>query len=126
MFANAIASAIGKFSSRLAISSLERSQTWQGFGERIAAVAGALRSMGCKPGDRIAVLSQNIPEHVLFMYAVSWSGCVLVPLNTRLSAGELEHILKDSGANVLVSDKHNFNMAQKVVKLFEKNLKTIR
>ena len=65
-------------------------------------VAHALRAGGVKPGDRVALLLMNGAEFVESFFAVAKIGAVNVPLNWRLVADELEFILKDSGATVLL------------------------
>ena len=65
-------------------------------------VAHALRGAGVKPGDRVALLLMNGAEFIESFFAVAKIGAVNVPLNWRLVADELEFILKDSGATVLL------------------------
>ena len=65
-------------------------------------VAHALRAAGVKPGDRVALLLMNGAEFVESFFAVAKTGAVNVPLNWRLVADELEFILKDAGACVLL------------------------
>lgn len=57
---------------------------------------------GVKPGDRIAVLSMNELEYVLLLFVAQKLGAILVPLNYRLAARELEYILRDSTPALLV------------------------
>jgi long-chain acyl-CoA synthetase len=81
-----------------------RRRTWRQTIERVACVAGALSALGVKRGDRIAMLSLNNDRYFELMYAIPWIGAVLVPLNTRLAAPEIEYILSDSGATMLFID----------------------
>lgn len=53
-------------------------------------------------GDRVAILCQNIPAFVEANFAIPSAGCVLVPLNTRLTAPEISYVLEHSGASVLL------------------------
>lgn len=53
-------------------------------------------------GDRIAVLSQNCIEYLFLYFAVQQAGAILVPVNFRLAAGEIEFILSDCSAKLLV------------------------
>jgi fatty-acyl-CoA synthase len=66
--------------------------------------ASALRGRGLQKHERVAVLCPNIPPLLEAHFAVPLAGGVLVPMNTRASAEELEHILEDSGARVLIVD----------------------
>ena len=57
-----------------------------------------LYGLGLRPGDRVGVLSGNRIEFLDTFFAAGKSGIVLVPLNTRLTAPELEFIIRDCGA----------------------------
>ena len=61
-----------------------------------------LRASGVQPGDRVALLLMNGAEFIESFFAVAKIGAVNVPLNWRLVADELEFILKDCGATVLL------------------------
>jgi acyl-CoA synthetase (AMP-forming)/AMP-acid ligase II len=76
--------------------------TFRELNARCNRVAHALRAGGVKPGDRVALLLMNGAEFVESFFAVGKIGAVNVPLNWRLVADELEFILKDSGATVLL------------------------
>ncbi len=54
------------------------------------------------PGDRVGLLCANRPEFLDFFFAAGKTGIVLVPLNTRQTAHELEHVVRHSGMRVLV------------------------
>lgn len=66
-------------------------------------VANGLRSLGVQKGDRVALLMMNCHEFVTSFFAIAKIGAVIVPLNWRLVPDELEFIVKDSGAIVLIS-----------------------
>ena len=100
--------------------------SWDELRQIVPRMANGLRTLGCKPGDRVAVLASNIPEHLQIMYALSWAGCVLVPLNTRLSAAELAWIISDSESSVFISDKRNFNLAKTTVSKINSKIVTIQ
>jgi acyl-CoA synthetase (AMP-forming)/AMP-acid ligase II len=70
--------------------------------QRCNRVSHALRAAGVQRGDRVALLLMNGAEFVESFFAVAKIGAVNVPLNWRLVADELEFILKDSGATVLL------------------------
>ena len=64
--------------------------------------ASVLTSLGVGKGDRVALLMPNSVEFCCLVYGAAKIGAVAVPLNTRLTAPELEFILSDSGSKVLV------------------------
>jgi len=67
-------------------------------------VGNALRDMGIVPGDRVACLTRHHAECVVLTLAACRIGAVCMPVNWRLAAPELEHILNDGGARFLMVD----------------------
>lgn len=61
------------------------------------------RDYGVAKGDRVAVLTGNVPEFVVAAVGISLLGALLVPLNTRLKTRELMFMLGNSGSKVLVA-----------------------
>ena len=69
---------------------------------RVGGIAASLRQRGFRAGDRLALLLPNGPEYIELVYACSWLGLIVVPLNTRLSEVEIDHILADASPRGLV------------------------
>ena len=67
-------------------------------------VANAFRDAGVEPGTRVAFLLMNGIEFVEAYLGLAKIGAVVVPLNWRLTAPELEFIIADSGATWLIFD----------------------
>ena len=78
--------------------------TYARLDERAARLAVHLQGLHQGKGERIAILSHNCPELFELEFACGKIGTVLLPLNWRLTVPELEYILKDSGARVLIYD----------------------
>ena len=68
-------------------------------------LANALAEHGVEKGERIGFLMMNSAEFTEAYFAVAKIGAVVVPLNWRLTADELEFILKDSGTQWLIFDE---------------------
>jgi long-chain acyl-CoA synthetase len=64
--------------------------------DRVANIAGALTAHGFRAGDRLALLLPNETDYLEVIYACAWLGLIIVPLNTRLSVSEIDHILSDA------------------------------
>ncbi len=79
-------------------------RTWAEVSERVQKMAGALRGMGVKDGDPVAILMLNSHRYFELHYSPLWAGGTIVPLNTRLAAPELVFQLNDCGARVLFLD----------------------
>jgi len=86
--------------------------TYAQFADRSARLAGALRQVGVKAGDRVAFLSLNCHRLLEAYYGVLEAGAVLLPLNIRLAPAELAYILNDSGAKVLFLEKEFLGLAE--------------
>jgi fatty-acyl-CoA synthase len=82
----------------------ERRMNYAELEARSNRLATALREGGLERHDRVAILAPNTPALLEAHYGVPLAGGVLVAMNTRLSAGEVEHILNDSGARTLFVD----------------------
>ncbi len=76
--------------------------TYAGFDDRCARAAGMLQSMGLARGERVAVLCRNRIAFFELMFACAKLGLIFVPLNWRMPAGELDGLLADCTASLLV------------------------
>ena len=57
---------------------------------------------GFAAGDRLAILLPNGPEYIELVYACSWLGVIVVPMNTRLAPVEIDRVLADANPRGLV------------------------
>ncbi|MFC1532678.1 class I adenylate-forming enzyme family protein [Thermodesulfobacteriota bacterium] len=64
-------------------------------------LANTMLAQGVKPGEKVALLSQNCLEFVIINYAVAKCGAVLVPINFRFKEKELAYTVRDCGARIL-------------------------
>ena len=79
--------------------------TYKEVADQVKQVSLGLRALGIGRGDRVALLSENRPEWVIFDLATQAAGGVTVPVYPTLPASQVAHILADSGAKaVVVSD----------------------
>ena len=82
----------------------ERRLNYAELEERCNRLASALRDRGLERHDRVAILAPNSPALLEAHYGVPLAGAVLVAMNTRLGSEEIEYILRDSGAKILLVD----------------------
>ncbi|ROS33347.1 long-chain fatty acid--CoA ligase [Curtobacterium sp. PhB78] len=66
------------------------------------AYAGALRARGVTEGSRVAMLVPNVADFARVYYATLALGAVVVPVHALLKRREIEYLLQDSGAMLLV------------------------
>src|SRR5213592_4105745 len=78
--------------------------TYADFAERTTRLAGALRALGLRKGDRVATLAWNSHRHLEIYWAAPLVGCVLHTLNFRLSAQDLTYIVNHAEDAVIFAD----------------------
>jgi len=67
-----------------------------------ARFAGTLAAAGIRPGDRVAIMCSNRPEFLEAYLGCAWLGAIGVPINIAARGPQLQHILSNSGARLLV------------------------
>lgn len=65
-----------------------------------ARLAGWLAQAGARPGDRVAILSENRPEYIEALYAAWWAGCAVAPLDASLKGADLRRALETADATI--------------------------
>lgn len=78
--------------------------TWAEFGERVARLAGALRTLGIIPGSRYAIMSRNGFRMEELKWAGLWIGAVPVPVNWRLAPAEVAGVLEDAACRLVFAE----------------------
>ncbi len=81
---------------------LERSWTWSQWNDRVRRLAGALTEKGIGRGDVVAFLDKNHPACVELTFAAASLGAANAIINFRLAADELDYVLNDSGAKLII------------------------
>ncbi|OZC81292.1 acyl-CoA synthetase [Rhodococcus sp. 06-418-5] len=89
---------------KVAVIDGSRRWTYAALARDVQRLAKALRKSGIRPGDRVAYLASNSAEMLCAHFAVPLAGGVLVAINTRLAAGEIEYICDHAEASILVAD----------------------
>ncbi|MEU4042131.1 fatty acid--CoA ligase [Streptomyces antibioticus] len=75
-------------------------------------LAHALRAAGLDEGDRVAYLGKESEHYYEALFACAKTGTVLVPVNWRLTAPEVSHILQDSGTRLLFLEEEFATIVQ--------------
>jgi crotonobetaine/carnitine-CoA ligase len=70
----------------------------------VARVAGTLRTAGIGAGDRVAIICSNRMEFLGLLLGCGWLGAVAVPINVASRGPQLQHMLSNSGARLLVME----------------------
>jgi crotonobetaine/carnitine-CoA ligase len=64
--------------------------------------AGSLAASGIRQGDRVALMCSNRAEFMQIFLGCAWLGAIIVPINVASKGAQLQHILSNSGAVLLV------------------------
>ena len=110
-----LARAVDLYPATLAVVDGERRLTFLELEARVHCLVGALKGLGLRRGDRVAVIDINSSRYLELYYACAQAGFVLAPLNIRLSPPEIRYILRDCGARVLVVSPLFFALAREAV-----------
>jgi long-chain acyl-CoA synthetase len=102
MYLHSVGRSVRYYAERPALSAGESRLNFRELHDRVKSLAAGLSRVGFRPGDRLALLLPNGPEYIQLVYACSWLGVIAVPINTRLSAAEIDHILADACPRGLV------------------------
>ncbi|HDS28891.1 MAG TPA: AMP-binding protein, partial [Candidatus Acetothermia bacterium] len=78
-----------------------RTLTYRELDGQVDQLARGLLDLGVGKGDKVGLWMPNLPEWVVVYYAVARVGAVVVPMNTRYKAHEVEYILDNSEATTL-------------------------
>src|SRR5687767_11159742 len=95
-------SSIAKYRDRPAFHSMGKSITFDQLDKRSRDFGAWLQSRGLAKGARVAIMMPNCLQYPIAMFGVLRAGCTVVNVNPLYTPRELEHQLKDSGAEVIV------------------------
>ncbi|MEG1701091.1 MAG: AMP-binding protein [Alistipes sp.] len=112
-----VANSLEKFAQKTAFSMFEGEEvTYAEAGRRIAKVQEILTGAGLCAGDKVALLSSNMPNWPIAYFAITAAGMVVVPILPDFSGEELDMIIEHCEAKaLLVSDKLFTKLSKKTV-----------
>lgn len=89
----------------------DETTTFRELDDEATRVAGGLSGLGVDPGDRVALWLPNHPVFAAAMYGAWRIGAIVVPVHSLLTPIETAHILRDSGARVVVCGPEQYAQA---------------
>lgn len=96
--------AIKYYPEKIAVIDEDKKFTYKEFGKRTDQLAFALQKAGILKGDHVAVMLPNTHYMLECFYGICQLGAVMVPLNYRLVAKDLEYIIRHSDAKMIIVD----------------------
>jgi long-chain acyl-CoA synthetase len=103
-----------KHPEKAAIAYLEEEITYAELNSLSNQFAGALRALGVKKGDRVAIFLPNIPQFVIAYYGILKAGAVLTAISPLHKERELEYQLTDSEAETIIALDSLYPIVEKV------------
>jgi len=103
-----------RYPNRVVLESMGRTLTYRELDHLSKDFASYLQTLGLEPGSRVAIMFPNVTEYLVSMLGVLRAGFVVVNVNPLYTPRELEHQLKDSGAEVLVILENFCHIYQKI------------
>jgi long-chain acyl-CoA synthetase len=97
-----LAESARRYPERDAIRFMGRAMTYREFDEAVNRFANALIGLGVRPGDRVALVLPNCPQIAIGYYGGLRAGAIVVPVNPLFTEQEMQHLLADAGARVLL------------------------
>lgn len=94
---------VRKFPKRPAIIYFGKKTSYTTLNELVNRYAFALKNLGMREGDRIAIHLPNIPQFVICYLAVLKIGAVAVPIDPTYTGYDLAHILQNSKARIIIT-----------------------
>lgn len=94
---------VAAYPRNVALEFFGRETSYAELGEQIAHAAEGLRRLGVKPGDRVALVLPNCPQHVVAFYAALRIGAVVVEHNPLYTPRELRHQFEDHRARIAIA-----------------------
>jgi long-chain acyl-CoA synthetase len=91
------------FGARVSTRLMDKAISYRQLDDSVNRFAAALQKLGVKKGDRVAMFMPNCPQLVIAYYGAMRAGGIAVPSNFLYTAGEMEHQLNDSGAEIVVT-----------------------
>jgi len=78
--------------------------TFEAFARATVVLANELIARGVRKGDRVAIVTRNLPEFPVAFFATTLIGAIAAPLNAWWTGPELEYGLLDCGAKIAIVD----------------------
>ena len=100
--AHSLGRAARYYGERTALASGAARPTFRELHDRVAGIVAALSGHGFQASDGLALLLPNEHDYLELVYACAWLGVTVVPVNTRLSQMEIDHVIADASPRGLI------------------------
>lgn len=121
LFHDLILQTAENFPDRLAIKDRSQNLTYAELAERVKLASSALRALGLKRYDRVAIYLDKQIETVVSIFGATAAAGISVPCNPLLKTGQLAHIVNDAGCRFLITTKTRYERCQDTQNFHDNN-----
>ena len=111
-----VTKAVKHYGDRTAIAFQGKGLSYLQINDRVNRLANGLLALGVRKGDRVAFLGLNSSHYIEGDFAMAKCGIIRVPLRSRLTPGELLHIMENSQSNTLILEERFLDDIQTIRK----------
>jgi long-chain acyl-CoA synthetase len=98
----------------------ENKYTYREMGDDVKRVAALLKKMGINKGEKVAILSANMPNWGVAFFGISWTGATAVPILPDFHPNEIKTIIEHSESKILfVSEALFKNLSKEAIDLLK-------
>lgn len=116
VLADLITRSAERFADRIAVVCGTRRATFEEMELRASTLARAMSTtLGLRKGDRVAILLPNCIESIVTDFALLKGALIRVPINSRYTAREIEHVLRHSGSRAIVTDNTHEDVIESLI-----------
>ena len=103
-----------KYPQQIAVQSMGVGTTYEQLNQLANGLALSLQREGICKGDKVAIFMPNVLEFVVTYFAIAKLGAVVVPVNAKFVASEIEFVLEHSEAKAIVAHELLFETAKQI------------
>jgi len=104
-----------RYPGHIAVVSEDQRLTYAALNAAVNALGNVLTDLGLGKNDKVAIVLHNCPEFVIAYFAAQKIGAVAVTINTASTAFELQYLLQDSDARVLITTASSAGRYQSIL-----------
>lgn len=78
--------------------------TFKQLADRVKAAAVSLHRVGIGTGDRVGLMLDNHPDHIVLCFALAWLGAIHIPISVHLKNFGLAHQLKSADLSLIIAE----------------------
>ncbi|MEG0438067.1 MAG: AMP-binding protein [Solibacillus sp.] len=103
-----------KYPQQTAIQSMGRAVSYTALNHQANQLAHSLQQQGIKKGDKVAIFMPNVTEFVISYFAIAKLGAIVVPMNAKFTATEIEFVLNHADAKAIIAHALIFESAKTI------------